>query len=243
VIAGNFDLDKAKSIVSDAFGGWSSGDADKSVGGDERPRTGPEYIGVVGRTSADTEITIAYPSAPGIDGEQAARMVLAGMIGERMWDLRAKNALTYGLQSGRIANAGPSAYERGGKVDGKRGAEAIKGMRDQLDALRTPSDQWDVDFVRARREIIQNLLGQSTVSRALTQRLLQIAWFGLKPNYYSTLLKLVGTVSPAEVKALIARELDPQKEIIVIQNDKDTIDQSFKDAGITDYKVVEPSYK
>ena len=45
------------------------------------------------------------------------------------------------------------------------------------------------------------------------------------------------------MKALIARELDPQKEIIVIQNDKDTIDQSFKDAGLTDYKVVEPSYK
>jgi zinc protease len=244
VIAGNFDVEAAKRYVSSAFGGWAKGSADVAVAAqDLNQRTGPAYIGVVGRDNPDIDIRIAYPSAPGIDGEQAARMVLDGMLNERLWDLRAKNALTYGLYAYRETNAGPSAYLLGGQVDGERGGEAITAMRAGIDELRKPGDQWNVDFVRARRKQIQRLLGVSTVSSELASRLSTIAWFGLKPDYYSTLLKLVAAVSPAEVKGLIARELDPQKEIIVVEGDQAHLDQAFKDAGLSDVKIVVPQYK
>jgi hypothetical protein len=50
-------------------------------------------------------------------------------------------------------------------------------------------------------------------------------------------------VSPAQVRALIQHELDPQKEVIVMLADKDHLNKTFSEAGLNDVKIVEPDYK
>ena len=50
-------------------------------------------------------------------------------------------------------------------------------------------------------------------------------------------------MSPAQVRALIAKELDPANEVIVILGAKAQLDKAFADAGIKDVKLVEPEYK
>ena len=77
----------------------------------------------------------------------------------------------------------------------------------------------------------------------LAGRLAQIALYGLEPNYYNTLLQQVAAVSPAQVRALLAHELDPNNEVIVVLGDKAHLDKTFADAGINDVKIVEPEYK
>lgn len=243
VIAGNFDVERAKSLISGAFGGWSKGHVDAPVGPALRPRTGPEFIGVVGKPVPQMRVGIAYPAPAGIDGEEGARRVLADMMNSRMGDIRFKLGSTYGTYATRSPEIGPAAYTMGGTVDAERAGESLKAMRDGIQMLRDGGDQWDIDFVRARRGLIQNLLGESTVSGELVQRLATIELFGLAPTFYNTLLQTIAAVSPAQVKALIARELDPSKEIVVLVADRPTLEKAFADAGITDFKIVEPDYK
>ena len=50
-------------------------------------------------------------------------------------------------------------------------------------------------------------------------------------------------MSPAQVRALIKHELDPNNEVIVALGDKAHLDKTFADAGIKDVKIVEPEYK
>ena len=243
IIAGNFDPELAKKYISDAFGGWSRGDADQPVGAEGRARTGAEFIGVVRKASPQMDVSIAFPAPAGIDGEQAARLVLAEMMNQRMGDIRFKLGATYGTYAFKLTNRGPGAYLMGGAVDAERAGEALKAMRDGLQMLRDGGEQWDIDFVRARRALIQNLLGESTVSRELAARLATIARYGLDADYYNQLLQLIAAVSPAQVKALIKRDLDPSKEIVVTTADEPTLNKAFAEAGIADVKIVQPEYK
>ncbi len=242
IIAGSFDANKAKSLIAKSFGEWGKGHKDTPIAADPYKRTGPAFIGVIGDEDPQMDVGILYPSPAGIDGQQAARMVLSMMLNDGMWDIRAKLGSTYGAYAARDNRLGPSFYDMGGAVDAPRAGESLKAMRDSVDALRKGTE-FDLKFVRARRKIIQTLLGESTMSRELAGRLGLIARYHLDANYYNSLLQQVAAVSLAQVKALLARELDPANEVVVVLGDRASVTKAFADAGITDVKLVEPDYK
>jgi predicted Zn-dependent peptidase len=252
VLAGNFDPKYAEKLVRDTFSGWDRGTVDKPVDKTPFKRTGPAFIGV--KTAKDDQqiiAEVAYPSPAGIDGQEGAREVLAEMMDLRSEDLRFKLGSTYGLYFGRIAHVGPSSYmmfgsgghDIGGSIDAERAGETIKALRDSIDGLRKGDDNWNSDFVRARRRLISRLLGESTVTTEVASRLGTIARYGLGTDYYNNLLQRIGATSPAQVRELIKTELDPANEVLVLLGDAAHLDKTFKDAGITDVKIVEPEYK
>lgn len=243
VVVGNFEPKKAEAMVRDIFGGWSKGTVDKPVDPTPYKRTGPAFIGVVGKEVPQLTVAIAYPAPAGVDGQQGARQVLAEMLNTRMGDVRFKLGSTYGVYAGRSPRKGPTAYQMGGTVDAMRAGESIRAMRDGAEQLRQGGEQFDIDFVRARRKILSQLLGESTVTAELAARLGFIAQFGLQPGYYNTLLQQVAAVSPAQVRALLAKELDPANEVVIVLGGKAHLDKAFSDAGITDVKIIEPDYK
>jgi len=242
IVAGAFDLKQAKSLIDKSFGKWSGGHKDKPISPEQHKRTGPLYIGVIGDEDPQLDVGIHYPSPAGIDGQQAARMVLSAMLNDKMWEIRSKLGSTYGAYANRDTRVGPSMYDLGGSVDAPRAGESIRAMRDNVDSLRKGVD-FDAGFARARRKLIQSLLGESTMSAELASRLGLIARYKLDPNYYNSLLQQVAAVSLAQVKALLARELDPGNEVIVLLGDRAAVTKAFSDAGITDVKLVEPDYK
>jgi zinc protease len=242
VIAGNFDPKQAESLIRGSFGAWGTGHKDQPVSREMPKRSGPVFVGVLGEEDPQIDVAILYPSSPGIDGQEAARRVITAMLNDRMFEIRTKLGATYGTYARRDTRLGPSAYDLGGAVDAPRAGEALKAMREGIDSLRRGED-FDVSFVRARRTIIQKLLGESTISREVASRLGLITRYGLEPNYYNTLLQQVAAVSLAQVKALITHELDPKHEVIVLLGDRTAVVKAFADAGITDVKLVEPEYK
>ena len=247
VIVGDFEAvggpKKVESMVRDVFGGWSKGTVDKPVDPTPFKRSGPAFIGVIGKEEPQLTVAIGYPAPAGVDGQQGARMILGEMMNTRVGDVRFKLGSTYGVYARRATKKGPTAYQVGGTVDAPRAGESIKAMRDGIDILRQGGEQFDIDFVRARRKILSNLLGESTVTGELAQRLGFMATFGLQPNYYNTLLQQVAAASPAQLRAMIQKELDPNNEVIVLLGDRKQLEKAFADAGIKDVKLVEPDYK
>ena len=156
--------------------------------------------------------------------------------------MRAKLGSTYGTYARRDTRLGPSVYDMGGAVDAPRTGEALKYMRQIIEDLRQ-GKEFDLAFVRARRKILGTLLGESTMTGELASRLGLIARYSLDPTYYNNLLQQVAAVSPAQVRALIAKELDPANEVIVLMGDRGSVTKAFQEAGIKDVKLVEPDYK
>jgi zinc protease len=243
VIVGDFDPKKAEGMVKDVFGGWGKGTIDKTIDPTPFKRSGPAFIGVIGKEEPQITVSIGYPAPAGVDGQQGARMILGEMMNTRVGDVRFKLGSTYGVYARRQTKKGPTAYQVGGTVDAPRAGESIAAMRAGMDMLRQGGEQFDIDFVRARRKILQNLLGESTVTGELAARLGFIATFGLQPSYYNTLLQQVAAASPAQLRAMIQKELDPNNEVIVLLGSRSQLEKAFADAGIKDVKLVEPDLK
>jgi zinc protease len=249
VVVGDFDAKYAEKLARDTFSDWNTGTTDKPVDKTAAKRTGATYVGVTkNKVDQQVTVTLAYPAPAGIDGQEAARQVLAGMLNLRAEDIRFKLGSTYGLYFARQPKVGPTAYMLrggavvGGTIDAERAGESIKALRESLDLLRK-GDHFNEDFVRSRRKLLSQMLGESTVTTELAARLGMIATYNLDPNYPNNLLQQIAAVSPAQVKALVTHELAPENEIIIMLGDKDHVNKAFKDAGITDVKIVEPDYK
>jgi len=250
ILVGSFDPKNAESLVRSTFGGMDKGTVDKPVDTKPYKRTGPVYIGVKkAKEDQQVTVTIGYPAPAGVDGQEGARRVLSEMMNIRAENVRFKRGSTYGLYFARQAKVGPSSYllrggaVLGGTMDAERAGESIKAIRDGLDDMRRGDDEFNEDFVRARRKLIGNMLGESTVTGELATRLGFIAQHNLPPTYYNTLLQQIAAVSPAQIRALIKTELDPANEVIVALGDKAHLDKAFAEAGIKDVKIVEPDYK
>ena len=250
IMVGNFDMKYAEKLAKDTFGGWDKGAVDAPVDVKPFKRPGPSFVGVT-KSKEDQQITgvIAYPSPAGVDGQEGARRVLAEMLDERAENVRFKRGSTYGLYFRRQQHVGPSAYmlvggaRLGGTMDAERAGESIKAIRDSLDDLRKGDADFDQDFVRARRTLISKLLGESTVTEELAGRLGYISQYNLDGNFYNTVLQEIAAVSPAQIRALIKTELDPNNEVVVLLGDKAHVEKTFADAGIKDVKIIEPDYK
>jgi zinc protease len=250
ILVGSFDPAKAEKMVRSVFGDMGKGTVDKPVDAKPADRTGPVFVGVK-KKKEDQQITvtIAYPAPAGVDGQEAARRVLAEMLSLRAQDIRFKLGSTYGLVFARQAKVGPTSYMLrggavvGGTIDAERAGESIKAIRDSLDGLRQGDKDFNEHFVRARRKLITGMMAESTVTAELAGRLGFLAMYNLKGDYYNTMLQQLAAVSPAQIRALIKTELDPNKEIVVALGDKAHLDKTFAEAGIKDVKIVEPDYK
>jgi hypothetical protein len=80
------------------------------------------------------------------------------------------------------------------------------------------------------------------VSACHQQTRLRIA-FNYDPGYYTTLLGHAAVLSTAEVKALLARELDPGMEVVVLLGERTAVMTAFSDAGLVDVELVEAKGK
>lgn len=240
VIAGLFDPVRAQAQVREAFGYWSRGHKDAPVSRAAQARTAPIHVGVIGDDDPQVDVALLYPSPAGIAGDQAARLVLTRMLGEQLRQIRTRLGASYVTYARREAQLAASSYRLGGPVDAPRAGEALRAMRAGIEALRSGAD-FDAMFVRARRKVVQELLAGSTVSTELASRLGQIAQFGLDPGYDQDLLRQAAALAPAQVQAVIARELDPRTEVIVLLGDRAAVTRAFADAGITDATFVVPA--
>ncbi len=239
VIAGDFDAVKALKKIKSVFGGWSKGHKDSPVLTPAAARQGAMFVGVQGEPTPQLRVIIGYPGQPGIDKQQAARLVAIGMLNLRMAAVRTELGSSYGTYARFETHRGPGAYTMGGSVDGQRAGEALAAMRKGVDTLRAGQD-FNKQFVVARRIVVKRLLGQSTETYALARRLSQIANYSLPYDYYDTLVQQVAKVKPGEVIALLKKELAPEREVVMLLGARADLEKAFIDAGINNVKYIEP---
>ena len=191
------------------------------------------------KTKEDQQVTvtIAYPAPAGIDGQEGARRVLAEMLDSRAEDVRFKLGSTYGLYIARAAARGPERVHaaRRRACSAARSTPSARASRSRRCARASTScaraTHFDEDFVRARRKLISDAARRvDRDARARGAPRLHRE-YGLDSNYYNTLLQQIAAVSPAQIKALIKTELDPNNEVIVVLGDKAHLDKTFADAG------------
>jgi zinc protease len=240
VVVGSFDEKRVEKHIRDNFGDWSGGRQDQRVITAARARAAPLYVGVEAREELPTlRMTVAYPAPAGVDAQHAARMVLGDMLQSRVSSIRETLGATYGLGAGHVVRTGPGIYlVASGQVDADRAGEALVAIRAGLDELRQGKG-FDLDFVNSRRKTLQDELTEITDSRWLATQLAFIESYGLEPDFHDKMVRQLALLSPAQVKGILAAELRPELEVIVLQGSRAKLEAAFQAMGATQVKWVQ----
>lgn len=238
VVAGNFDPAVAEKHIRANFGEWSGGHDDQAVTALAAQRTEPAFVAVPSEDSATVTIQIAYPAPAGIDRDHATRLVLAAMMDLRMSAIRERLGSSYGTNAGFATRLGPGMYIVNGPVDANRAGESLVAMRAGIESLRK-GENFNEDFVRARRLVLERLLANANESASLAAQLSNLALFDLPLDFYDTLVRKVANLAPEEVMLLIGKELKAETEVVVALGPADALRKAFADAGIQGARFVE----
>lgn len=238
IVAGKFDPKSVERSIRSTFGDWSGGSQDKPVAIANPKRDGQMIVGVIGDELPQIRAVIAYPAPAGVDGQYAARLVLAEMLNLRVAAVREQLGTSYGVYGQLQTGVGGGAYLAGGSIDAARAGESLAAMRAGVESLRT-GDRFDEDFVRARRTVLKEQLRVSSSSQDLASKLEFLAKYHLDEKFNEKLLKQIAALSPEQVKQLIADELAPAHEIVFCQGSKAELEKAFADAKLTPTEWVD----
>jgi len=93
-------------------------------------------------------------------------------------------------------------------------------------------------FVRARRKVLERVMAASVDSDSVGDELERIAIHRLGANYFRALVGEVASLRPAEVKRLIARELDEKNAVTLIVGNRNGVTALYGAAGVKNYRVM-----
>ncbi len=237
IVTGNFDPVRVEAQVRDSFDHWSHGSAPAAILAPAVAARAAQWIGVAGQARPAMHVRIAFP-APRIGGGYAGRLILAEMLNQRVAAVRQRLAASYGVHAELDVHPEAGAYVMEGYVDSARAGEALRAMRAGIAALRA-GDDFELGFAEARRVVLQRLLAVPTTSEGLARTWITVISHGLKASFYPGLLRAVASATPAQLRTLVAADLDAAHEVVVVLGTKDAVVRAFKESELEMSKWVE----
>jgi zinc protease len=245
IVTGGFDMELALKYVEAFFGkpALRNGDATwlgKKSTAARKPAPAPRpgnirYFTEADKERAQTDLTIAWGLDTAYGDDHAALAVLADMMNFGVSAVRMQLGASYGIYA-RLDTERPR-IEIGGALDSTRAGEGYQAILASVQALRD-GDDFARKFAFARRNVLRELINAQADPRLLAGQLAQAARSGHGYEYFQELARRVATLKPEQVKQQIARVLDAQKSVTLIQGPAAGIDNLVKAAGITGAKAL-----
>jgi zinc protease len=244
IITGGFDVEKMRQHVRDLFSPWPDvAAAPPATLPAAQPAPGPSWVGTrdASRTQVGLELAFATGSDP--DRDQAARLVLTEMVRDRLRVVREGMGASYGVHVAYSGGVGGSAFFVESDLEPSRAAKAVTAIMSEFAALRTGAGAMAEDFVRARRRVLASTLADTAGVTARADRLEYGVRRGLASNYSHQLALAVSKVTPAEVAAVAAVDLDPRRMVGQVAATSEQLDAVLKTLGATEPTVFDKKHR
>lgn len=238
IVTGRFDANAAEAEIRRLFGDSARAGAPPLPAippAAARPQT--EYLAVFDHGSIQTDVVFAFDTEPGLDTHDAARLVLGELVKERMSSLRHTLGATYNVSVRQSARQGPGIFLIQSSVDRERSGESLRALLAALDEMRT--GQITAAFVRARRRVLFRILADMRHSERVADQLEREAAHGLSERHTETLGARVAGLKVTELRRVIARELAPEHQVVLVRGQRASVEAAFQAAGIARYRVIE----
>ncbi len=217
IVTGGFDVEAMRKHVRALFAYWSDDPAaTPATLPAARPAPGPSWVGTrdASRTQVGLAVTFATASDP--DRDQAARLVLREMVTDRLRIVREGMGASYGVQVSYTAGTGGGALYIESELEPVRAAKAATAIVSELEALRTGAGAMAEGFVRARRRVLASALADVAGVTARAERLEYGVRRGLPADHSDQLALAISKITPAEVAAVAAADLDPRRMVVSV---------------------------
>jgi predicted Zn-dependent peptidase len=229
-IAGRFDHDEMEAAIRDAFGDWDAGNAVDIP--DASPRTGP-VVHLINRPGApQTTIRLGVPVAP-IGTEDAYALtvmnaLLGGSFTSRLTrNLRETNGWTYSPGSGITNRYGSSYWTFNADIITQHTVEAFTEIFSEIQTLQlnTPPAE---EAEGMRTWIGGIFILQNASTGGLIGQLINQHFHGLPDDYLANYVDRINEVSDADISAVAAEYLQPDRMVLVVVGDLATIEDGLR---------------
>jgi predicted Zn-dependent peptidase len=233
IVTGKFDPDLVEKHIRYHFEPWPRGKAGTAVTAAAARRGGksPLAIGVAGANAENLSVRVTFPLPAGVSPAHARLLVAAEMVGQQVSSIREEMGASYGFGASLVLNKGPGMLRVSGSVDAPRAGAALTSLLAGLDGLRQGGEDFDINFVIARREVVRQLMADAESSGAVATRLAFVVRHGLPLNYHRKLAAEVARLTSADVRAAIAEHLPPGEARVLLVGARPQLEAAFAGAG------------
>jgi zinc protease len=240
IVSGGFDVEAMRSHVQELFGPWSDrAAAPPAKVPAAQPAPGPSWVGLRDPSRAQVGLMVAFTTSSDPHRDQAARLVLSEMVSDRLRIVREGMGASYGVQASYAVGTGGGAFYAESELDPIRAAKAAAAIISELEVLRSGAGTMAEDFVRARRRALATALADAAGVTAVADELEHYARQGLPFDYIDQLALEISKVTPAEVAAVAAADLDPLRRVVWIAAAPERLDAVMAALGAADPKLFD----
>jgi zinc protease len=234
IVSGGFELEPMREHIRTLFEPW----ADAAVAPPvlvpvAQPTPGPSWVGTRDPSRTQVELMVAFATSSAPDREQAARLVLREMITDRLRIVREGMGASYGVEVSYAAGSGGGLLYASSALEPSRAAKAAKAIVSEFEALRTGAGAMAEEFVRARRRALAAVLADAAGVTAVADELEYAVRRGLPLNHFDQLALAISKVTPAEVAAVAAADLDRRRMVVSVTASPGRLDEVMTGLGAT----------
>jgi predicted Zn-dependent peptidase len=176
-------------------------------------------------------------AVPAGDDRVEAREVLAAMLDRRVRRMvRERLGAAYVAGAALERRRAAAMLHAGAELAPARAGEALAAMRDAIASLRRDAG-FDAEFARARRWVLRASLAVSGESREWALGLARHALLGGDGGGGSA--ARIQRLAPEDVRRLLAEELGPEREIVVLRGPRAAVEKAFARAGVKGARIVD----
>ncbi len=240
LVTGGFDAAAMRKHVQTLFGPWSDAPSERPVPlPAAQPEWGPSWVGTRDAARTQVGLEVAFATASDPDRNLAARRVLSEMVRDRLRIVREGMGASYGVQVSYAAGTGGGAFYIESELAPARAAKAASAIVSEIEALRTGAGTMAEDFVRARRRALATAMADTADVSARADRLEYSVRKGLPIDHLDQVALAISKVTPAEVAAVAAADLDARHRVVSVSAPGDRLDEVLTALKATETRIFD----
>ena len=232
--------------VARAFEGWRAESAESIPDPDAfpAPLPPPSRLALVHRpAAAQSELRVGHVAlsrrSPDYHAALVANMILGGQFVSRInMNLREDKGYTYGARTAFEFRRAPGPFVLHASVQADATAAALREAIGEIRAIRgeRPITRQELELGRASltRGYPRSFETADQVARAAAQ----LSLYGLPDDYFTKFVPTVLSLSEADVTAVAAKHIDPDRLLTVVVGDREKVLPSLRALGIGDVSDV-----
>jgi zinc protease len=235
IVSGDITLDDLRSLAEARFGAWPRVLPSPALPGDaDGSRARLVMVDKPGAPQTALRVTqlAAQRKTPDYPALQVMNAALGGLFSSRInLNLREDKGYSYGMFSGFRYDRTPGPFVIAGSVRTDATGASISEMFKEVRAIRAkplPA----AELAGARDSQVYSLPGQFETNSTIGASLAEIYVFDLPADYWRTLPEQFRRVTAAQVQAVAAKYLAPERMKVIAVGDKAKVLPQLKDLGL-----------
>lgn len=241
VLVGDVDPAALQPLVEDAFGDWT-GAAPEVPSIARAPEPEATRIFLVDKPgAAQSEIRIGHPGVARDDPDYFPLTVLNTILGGSFTsrlntNLRETHGFSYGASSSYSMRLGAGPFTASSAVFTAKTDSAVVEFFNELRRIREEPVDTD-ELERAKRYVALGFPRRFETTRGVAGQIADLVSYDLPLDYYNRYVERVMAVSAAEVQRVAREYVRPDRAVVVVVGDRETIEPGLRALGIAPVEV------